>query len=61
LALLNIGGDKKTKVSGLSEMLITRRLKTVGQLNEKCGLVLTIKLVPSEKCIFDGLTCVPKE
>jgi len=41
-------------------MVIYGRLETVGQLIEEYGLVLTIKLVPSEKNISDALIRVPK-
>mgnify|MGYP001800929972 FL=1 len=52
---------KRPKVSGLSEMVIKRRLETINQLIEEYRLALSIKLVPSEQNKSDVLTRVPKK
>ena len=51
---------KRPKVSGLSEMVIKRRLETISQLIEEYELTLSIQLVPSEQNISDALTRVPR-
>ena len=52
---------KRPKVSGLRDMVVKRRLKTISQLIEEYGLTMSIKLVPSEQNVADALTCVPKK
>lgn len=47
---------KRPKVSGLSDMVIKRRLETISQLIEEYGLVMLVKLVLSERNIADILT-----
>lgn len=54
------GEGGKAKVSGLSEMLIKRRLGLLTDLMQECDLTLSIVLVASEKNRADVLTRVPK-
>ena len=52
---------KRPKVSGLSEMIVKRRLSTVGQLIDEYGLRVCIQQVPSVKNAADVLTRVPQK
>jgi transposase InsO family protein len=52
--------SKRPKVSGLSEMVIRRRLGTIAQLIEEYHINLTIQLVPSASNVADALTRVPQ-
>ncbi|XP_067933713.1 uncharacterized protein [Watersipora subatra] len=52
---------KRPKVTGLSELIIRRRLEIIGQLIDEYGLTLMIKLVPSSENKSDVLTRVPKK
>lgn len=54
-------GFGRPRVSGLSEMIIRRRLMTMIQLVEEYGAKLSIELVPSNRNIADELTRVPKK
>lgn len=51
----------RPRVSGLSEMIIRRRLSTIRQINQEYELSLTIELIPSHKNIADEMTRVPKK
>ena len=52
---------KRAKVSGLSEMIVKRRLSTVGQLIDEYSLRVCIQQVPSVKNAADVLTRVPQK
>jgi hypothetical protein len=52
--------SKRPKVSGLSEMIIKRRLGTIAQLIVEYHLKLSVKLVPSASNKADALTRVPQ-
>ncbi|XP_067930525.1 uncharacterized protein [Watersipora subatra] len=56
-----IEDTKRPKVTGLSELIIRRRLGIIGQLIDESGLTLMIKLVPSGENKLDVLTRVPKK
>ena len=56
-----VGNTCRPKVSGLSEMIVRRRLTTVLQLIEEYGIELSVDLVPSNKNIADNMTRVPKQ
>ncbi|XP_067930545.1 uncharacterized protein [Watersipora subatra] len=56
-----IEDTKRPKVTGLSELIIRRRLGIIGQLIDEYGLTLIIKLVPSGENKLDVLTRVPKK
>ena len=49
------------KVSGISEMLVKKRLGMIAELMEAYDLTLTVTKVPSEGNIADALTRVPKK
>ena len=51
---------KKPKVSGLSEMVMRRRLKILSQLKQEYELDLSIQLVRSAENLADPLTSVPQ-
>lgn len=51
---------KRPKVSGLSEMVVRRRLGILGQLMEEYELDLSIRLVRSAENLADSLTRVPQ-
>lgn len=51
----------RPRVSGLSEMIIRRRLFTIKQLIDEFGITLTVGLVPSSKNVADEMTRVPKK
>lgn len=52
--------SRRPKVSGLSEMIIKRRLGTIAQLIQEYKINMTIELVPSASNISDPLTRVPQ-
>ncbi|XP_067927933.1 uncharacterized protein [Watersipora subatra] len=56
-----IEDTKRPKVTGLSELIIRRRLGIIGQLIDEYGLTLMITLVPSGENKSDVLTRVPKK
>ncbi|XP_067932887.1 uncharacterized protein [Watersipora subatra] len=56
-----IEDTKRPKVTGLSELIIRRRLGIIGQLIDEYRLTLMIKLVPSGENKSDVLTRVPKK
>ncbi|XP_067933222.1 uncharacterized protein [Watersipora subatra] len=53
--------SKRPKVSGLSEMVIKRRLRSISQLVMKYHIKMTIQLVPSTSNKADELTRVPQK
>lgn len=53
--------SRRPKVNGISEMIIRRRLSTIGQLVEEYQLEMTIRQVPSEQNKADALTRVPRK
>ncbi len=55
-----VADTHRPRVSGLSEMVVKRRLAIVAELIEVYGLVLDITLVPTERNCADTLTRVSK-
>lgn len=53
--------DKKVKVSGLSEVLVKRRLELLSDLFRECELQVEVELVRSQANKADVLTRVPKK
>ena len=51
----------RPRVSGLSEMIIRRRLGIIAQLIEEYGMEIGIRLVPSANNLADSLTRVPNK
>jgi transposase InsO family protein len=56
-----LSGSSRVKVSGLSEMLVRRRLFLVREMRDEFGLDLSVLLVKSGENKADGLTRVPQE
>ncbi|XP_067930804.1 uncharacterized protein [Watersipora subatra] len=54
-------GTKRSKVSGLSEMVIKKRLETIAQIIADYQLDVHVTLVPSERNLADKLTRVPQK
>lgn len=52
--------ENRVRVTGLSEMLVRRRLSILRDLVRELGVVLTVTFTPSEKNRADVLTRVPK-
>ena len=55
-----VTGDKRVKTKGAAEMLVKRRLGTLGDLLKEFNLKLTVTLVSSQKNKADALTRVKK-
>ena len=55
-----LSGSNRVRVSGLSEMLVRRRLFLVGEMRDEFGLDLSVQLVRSAENKADALTRVPK-
>ena len=53
--------DRKIRVSGMSEMLVKRRLAVLDETMESYSVVWSVKLISSQSNKADSLTRIPKE
>ena len=55
-----LNDENRVRVTGLSEMLVRRRLSVLRDLTRELGVELTVTFIPSEKNRADTLTRVPR-
>ena len=55
-----LSGSNRVRVSGLSEMLVRRRLFLLGEMRDEFGIELSVQLVRSAENKADALTRVPQ-